>query len=82
MTSESSPLPKLTYNMREACQITGIGRTTLYAHLLKGNIRAIRIGGRTLFKPTDLQAFIDAGKTWEKTDKGEDGAVQYDADPA
>jgi excisionase family DNA binding protein len=44
----------------EACDIAGIGRTTLYQVISQGQLRARKIGKRTLVLRTDLQDFLSA----------------------
>lgn len=49
----------LTYSITDAANILGIGKTKLYSILAKGDIRAKKIGKRTLIRHEDLKAFID-----------------------
>jgi excisionase family DNA binding protein len=44
----------------EACDIAGIGRTTLYQAISEGQLKARKIGKRTLVLRTDLQNFLSA----------------------
>ena len=50
--------PKIAYSIREACQASSLGRTTLYAHIAAGRLRAVRIGGRTVIPAESLHALI------------------------
>jgi len=50
--------PKVSYSIREACQATSFGRTTIYNHIAAGRLRATRIGGRTIIPADALHAFI------------------------
>ncbi len=54
----SDDIPKLGYSIREACQASSLGRTTLYAHIAAGRLRAVRIGGRTIIPAESLHALI------------------------
>jgi excisionase family DNA binding protein len=53
-----SDTPKLAYSIREACQVTSLGRTTVYAHIAAGRLVARRIGGRTVIPAESLHALI------------------------
>lgn len=58
MTIETITHPKLGYSIREACLASSLGKTTLYAHIGAGRLRAIRIGGRTVIPADSLRALI------------------------
>lgn len=49
---------KLGYSIREACQVSSLGRTTLYRHISEGRLRAIKLGGRTIIPATSLDALL------------------------
>jgi excisionase family DNA binding protein len=50
--------PKLAYSIREACHATSLGRTTVFAHIAAGRLRAVRIKGRTVIPADSLLALI------------------------
>ncbi len=50
--------PKLGYSIREACQASSLGRTTLYAHIAAGRLRVTKVGGRTIVPADALHALI------------------------
>src|SRR3546814_20717085 len=50
--------PKIGYSIREACQASSLGRTTLYNHISAGRLRAVRVGGRTLISAEALHSLI------------------------
>lgn len=54
---------KLGYSIREACQASSLGKTTLYSHIAAGRLRVTRIGGRTIVPAENLHALI-AGEDW------------------
>jgi excisionase family DNA binding protein len=58
MQSIPDNLPKLTYSIREACYATSLGRTTVFAHIAAGRLKAHRIGGRTIIPADSLRALI------------------------
>ncbi|WP_407668196.1 helix-turn-helix domain-containing protein [Novosphingobium rosa] len=61
MPVHPTDLPKIAYSIKEACQVSSLGRTTLYSHIAAGRLRAVRIGGRTVIPAEALHALI-AGK--------------------
>ena len=58
MQSNKYETPKLTYSIREACFATSLGRTTVFAHIAAGRLKAHRIGGRTVIPADSLLALI------------------------
>ena len=52
---------KLAYSIKEACLATSLSRSTVYAHILAGRLRAVRVGGRTLI-PADALLALVAGE--------------------
>jgi excisionase family DNA binding protein len=53
---------KLAYSIKEACAASSLGRTTLYAHIAAGRLRAHRIGGRTVIPADSLHALVGGGQ--------------------
>lgn len=51
--------PKLGFSIKEACEATSLGRTSIYNHIASGRLRAVRIGGRTVIPADSLRALID-----------------------
>lgn len=43
-----APLPRLTYSVREAAALLGVGAASLYRAINRGEIPTIRIGRRRL----------------------------------
>jgi excisionase family DNA binding protein len=60
MSNETNKLPKIGYSIREACQASSLGRTTIYKMLADPAcpLKAIRIGGRTIIPADTLHALI------------------------
>lgn len=56
----SLPPEKLTYSIKEASKALGIGTTTLYKHLAKGELSAVKLGSRTLIPADALRRWIEA----------------------
>ena len=57
---EEYPRHRLTVRIREACHMTGIGRSKLYELIQEGQIEVIKIGAMTLVPVASLEAFIAA----------------------
>jgi excisionase family DNA binding protein len=51
----------LAYSVRAACSALGIGRTSLYQLVKSGQIRVVKIAGRTLVPRSELERLILAG---------------------
>lgn len=58
MQSHNHYPPKLAYSIREACQASSLGRTTIYNHISAGRLRAVRVGRRTIIPAEALHALI------------------------
>jgi len=57
-TSLGKPMP-ITVRVRDACRLTGIGRSKLYELIAAGDIETIKVGRITLLLVSSLQRFID-----------------------
>lgn len=49
---------KLAYRVNEACAALGIGRTSLYELVKTGELKVIKIAGRTLVPRTELERLL------------------------
>ncbi len=49
----------LAYSVADACRVTAIGRTTLYALINEGKLQACKVGKRTLIPASSLRALIE-----------------------
>jgi excisionase family DNA binding protein len=58
MATANHNVPKLGYSIAEAVQASSLGRSTLYAHISAGRLKANRIGGRTVIPAESLHALI------------------------
>lgn len=54
-----TPTPKLSYNVNEAAQAVGVGRTKLYELINRGELQTFRLDGRTLIRADVLSSFVD-----------------------
>ena len=50
---------KLSYSIREAAEVSGIGRTTIYDLIKAEQLRPVKIGTRTLIRHSDLEALLE-----------------------
>ena len=50
---------KLSYSIREAAEVSGIGRTTIYDLIKAAQLRPVKIGTRTLIRHSDLEALLE-----------------------
>lgn len=48
------------YTVKEVLGKLKITRATLYRYINEGKITPVKLGGRTLFKESDLEAFINS----------------------
>lgn len=58
MQAEPIEAERLAYSVKEACRVSSLGRTTLYAHIAANRLKAVRIGGRTVIPAESLHALI------------------------
>lgn len=49
----------ITVRVREACRITGIGRSKLYELIAAGEIEIVKVGAITLIPTESLRQFVD-----------------------
>jgi excisionase family DNA binding protein len=54
-----APLP-FTVRVREACRLTGIGRSKLYELIAAGEIEIVKVGTITLIPTAALERFLNA----------------------
>ena len=53
-------MERLALTILEACEVAGIGRTTLYAAIARGELAARKRGRRTLVPVDDLRKWINS----------------------
>ena len=58
MINENHPQP-LAYSVADACKVSSIGKTRLYALISEGRLEVRKIGKRTLIPAASLHALID-----------------------
>ncbi|MGO9681103.1 MAG: helix-turn-helix domain-containing protein [Beijerinckiaceae bacterium] len=50
----------LAHTIEEACRVSGLGRTTIYAALKSGALSARKCGRRTLILAAELERFLNS----------------------
>jgi excisionase family DNA binding protein len=50
----------LAFSIADACALSHVGRTTLYNAISRGELRARKVGRRTLIIRTDLVAWLES----------------------
>ena len=60
MHSVKHEIPKIGYSIRQACQATSLGRSTIFKMLADPTspLKAVRVGGRTIIPAEALHALI------------------------
>jgi excisionase family DNA binding protein len=61
MTPNHDKPHKLAYSIREACDASSLGKTTIYSHISAGRLKAVRVGGRTIIPADSLRLLISGG---------------------
>lgn len=55
---DDPPARPITVRIREACRLTGIGRSKLYMLIGEGYIETVKVGTMTLVTMRSLEAFL------------------------
>jgi excisionase family DNA binding protein len=63
--------PKLAYSIREACEASSLGRTTIYALIGEGKLKAVRVGGRTVIPAESLNALVSVSGDHGQAGRGD-----------
>jgi hypothetical protein len=54
--------PKLGYSVREACQVSSLGRTTIFSRIADQTLDVKRVGRRTIISAASLKALVTGGE--------------------
>ena len=71
--ANAAPTGPLTVRVREACRLTGIGRSKLYELIAGGDIDIIKVGSITPIPMSSLQRFVDLRRTSQRAPVGSPG---------
>jgi excisionase family DNA binding protein len=52
----------LAYSIKQACAISSLGRTKIYALIAQGRLKAVRVGSRTIIPAESLRLLISGGE--------------------
>ncbi len=58
--NQTSSEEKFAFGIVDAARVAGIGRSTLYEALAAGELKAVKLGRRTLIPADELRRFIAA----------------------
>lgn len=58
MTDNERKLEPITYTIREASEVSGLGRTTIFSHIKEGRIKSRKVGGLTLLPAAEFRKFL------------------------
>ncbi len=62
------PRPEpLAYRIPDACHVLGLGKTSIYALMGEGKLRAIKVAGRTLIDAESARALIASAPARDAT---------------
>ena len=49
----------IAYSIKQACELSSLGKTTLYRQAQRGKLRLVRVGGRTVVPADSLYSFLN-----------------------
>ena len=58
MNAHVQPLARSAISVREFCELCGLGRTSFYAAVKRGQIRPVKFGRRTLIPIREVDSFL------------------------
>jgi excisionase family DNA binding protein len=67
MQSHNNNLTRLAYSVKQTCEVSSLGRTSIYALIAEGKLKVVRIGGRTLILAESLHDLL-AGRVSGKAE--------------
>lgn len=65
MPGHTMRIERVAYSVVETLELLSVGRTTLYALVKSGDLRATKCGRKTLFLASDIIAFIERLRSGE-----------------
>jgi excisionase family DNA binding protein len=63
MHEKTLPLTPLAVSIREACRLSGLGRTKIYELIADGRLTTVKIDRRTLIPFEDLTKLLSSERT-------------------
>ncbi len=61
----TSALTPMAYSIDDVTRVAKIGKTTIFAAIRDGHLRAVKIGRRTLILAEDLKSWLEAAAVIE-----------------
>ncbi|MBY0393890.1 MAG: helix-turn-helix domain-containing protein [Novosphingobium sp.] len=58
MRSHNNNLKKITYSVKQTCEVSSLGRTKVYTLIAEGKLKVVRVGGRTLILAESLHDLL------------------------
>ena len=55
---------KISFSIKEVCELTGIGQTKIYDAINQGFLKAKKFGRRTIILKEDLETFLSNLETY------------------
>lgn len=55
-------IPKFLLTRKETAWSLGVSERTLTTMVGRGDIEPVRVGGKTLFRPADIEQFVEKAK--------------------
>jgi len=57
-SAEGEPIERFTAQIKDACRMSGIGRTVLYDLMTRGDVKSVKIGRRRLVLVDSLKQYV------------------------
>lgn len=57
-SSDSQAPQKLAYSIKEFCEATSLGRTTVYELIAAGRLSPVKVGAKTLITAEEARRFL------------------------
>lgn len=58
MTTETDDAQTISYSIRRACRISGLGKSKIYEAMSRGDLEFLKVGRRTLIEDAALRQFL------------------------
>ena len=52
-------MTNISYTVRQACQVTGLGKSTIYDLMREGRLERVKVGRRSLITDRSLRRLIE-----------------------
>ena len=60
LTKKEEEVSKLSYTIDEVVAASGLGRTTIYELIKRGELPRVKVGSRTLIRRQDFDALLES----------------------